>query len=77
MKPLRAALGRDLEILRSTKRIGITEGEWRNDDGAIAGWEAWIGTIEPMIWAEGERKEYQRYREEVRQFNIEAVGTDG
>jgi len=61
-------------IVRNGEKIGITEEEWRDDDDAIADWEAWIGTIEPMIWAEGEREEYERYREEVRQFNIEAVG---
>jgi hypothetical protein len=26
-----------------------------------------------MIWEEGEREEYERYRKEFREFNIEAV----
>jgi hypothetical protein len=55
------------------EKIGITEDEWRDDAAAIADWEAWIGTIEPMIWAEGEREEYEQYREKFRQFNIKAV----
>jgi hypothetical protein len=53
-------------VVRNGEKIGITEEEWRDDDDAIADWEAWIGTIEPMVWAEGEREEYERYREEVR-----------
>jgi hypothetical protein len=27
-----------------------------------------------MTWAEGEEEEYMRYREEIKRFNIEAVG---
>jgi hypothetical protein len=27
------------------------------------------------IWAEGEREEYERYRKESREFNIEAVAS--
>ena len=29
--------------------------------------------IEPIIWAVGEREDYERYREDCRQFNIAAV----
>jgi hypothetical protein len=62
-----------VEPVPAGEKIGLTEKEWRDDPAAIADWEAWINTIEPMIWAEGEREEYERYREEVRQFSIQAV----
>lgn len=62
-----------VEPVPAIEKIGLTEEEWRDDPAAIADWEAWIDTIEPMIWAEGEREEYEQYREEMRRFNIEAV----
>ena len=56
------------------EKIGLDESEWEDSPEALADWDAWIKTIEPMVWAEGEREEYERWREEVRKFNIEAVG---
>ena len=47
--------------------------EWRDDPESIAAWIVAVEKLEPMIWAEGEREEYERYRKELRQFNIEAV----
>lgn len=55
------------------EKIGLDELEWEDTPEVLADWEAWIKTIEPMVWAEGEREEYERHREEVRKFNIEAV----
>ena len=55
------------------ERIGRTEEEWRDDPESIAAWIAAVEKIEPLIWADGEREEYERYREQCRQFNIEAV----
>jgi len=52
---------------------GTREGESGDDPESIAAWIAAVEKIEPMIWAEGEREEYERYREKVRQFNLEAV----
>ncbi len=60
-------------VVAEGEKIGLTEEEWRDDEAAIADWDRWIRTIEPMVWEEGEREEYERYREEVRKFNIEAV----
>lgn len=54
-------------------RIGMTEEEWRDDPESISDWIAAVEKIEPLIWAEGEREEYERHREEARQFNLEAV----
>ena len=36
-------------------------------------WVAAVDKIEPFEWMEGEEQEYERYRERVRQVNIEAV----
>ena len=55
------------------EKIGLDESEWEDTPEALADWEAWIKTIEPMVWAEGEREDYEQYREKVRNFNIEAV----
>jgi hypothetical protein len=55
------------------EKIGMTEDECRDDPESIAQWIAWVDTLEPMIWAEGEREEYDRFLEEHRRFNLEAV----
>jgi len=34
---------------------------------------AWVDTIEPLLLSDDERAERDRYREEHRRFNIEAV----
>ncbi len=60
-------------VAPSGKKIGMTEEEWRDDPEFIAAWIAAVEKIEPLIWADGEREEYERYREQCRQFNIEAV----
>jgi hypothetical protein len=62
-----------VEPVSSSERIGMDESEWRDDPESIADWIAWVDTIQPMIWAEGEREKYEHYREQCRQFNIEAV----
>lgn len=54
-------------------KIGMTEDEWRDDPESIAEWIAAVEKIEPMTWAPGELEEFERYREQQRQFNIEAV----
>ena len=54
-------------------KIGLEESEWDESAEAIADWEAWLPTIEPMVWAEGEEEEYERWRAKVKEFNIEAV----
>lgn len=62
-----------VEPVPSSEKIGMDESEWRDDPESIAAWIAEVEKIEPMIWAEGEREEYERYRKECREFNIEAV----
>lgn len=55
------------------QKVGLTEEEWDDSPEGIAKWIAAVEKIEPMVWAEGEREEYERYREEERKFNIDAV----
>ncbi len=52
----------------ATCKIGLSESEWRDDPDAIANWEAWLNTIEPVEFAPDDR-----FAEEFRRFNIEAV----
>ncbi len=62
-----------VEPVASSEKIGMDESEWRDDPESIAAWITAVEKIEPMIWAEGESEEYERFRKEFRQFNIEAV----
>jgi hypothetical protein len=54
-------------------KIGIDESEWRDDPASIADWEAWIKTIEPLELTPEEELNFSRFREQMRQYNIEAV----
>ena len=62
-----------VEPVPARLKIGLDESDWEDSPEALAAWVAAVEKIQPMIWAEGEEEEYQRYREKVRQFNIEAV----
>lgn len=65
--------GAKLIVERVTPTVGLTEDEWKDDPESIAAWIAAVEKLEPMVWAEGEREEYERYVERSRKFNIEAV----
>jgi hypothetical protein len=54
-------------------RIGILESEWRDDPEALADWDWWIQRIEPIELTPAERAEHERFEEEFRRYNIEAV----
>lgn len=60
-------------IAPNGEKIGLTDGEWRDDSESIAAWVAAVEQIEPLIWASGEREEFERYRARQRQFNIDAA----
>ncbi len=62
-----------VEPLPACEKLGLTEEEWRDDPESIAAWIEAVEKIEPLIWAEGEYEEYERYRKKSREFNIEAV----
>jgi hypothetical protein len=54
-------------------KIGVDESEWRDDPGALAEWEAWMKTIEPIELTPAEQAAGARFEEEFRRFNVEAV----
>lgn len=55
------------------ERIGLDESEWRDDPAALADWDAWLKTIEPLDLTAEEQAARARFDEQMRQFNIEAV----
>jgi hypothetical protein len=55
------------------EKIGLSEAEWRDDPDSIAAWIEAVEKIEPLVWAPGEEEELARWREQCRQFNLEAV----
>lgn len=61
-------------IAPNRPKIGLTEDEWQDDAESIAAWTTAVEQIEPPTWAEDELEAYERYRDLVRQSNIEAVG---
>jgi hypothetical protein len=62
-----------VEPVMPSEKIGLDESEWRDDAEALADWEAWVKTIEPLEFTDEERQSMERYREEFRRFNLEAV----
>jgi hypothetical protein len=62
-----------VEPLPNSEKIGLDESEWRDDAAALADWEQWIKTVEPLELTAEERASMARYREEFRRFNLEAV----
>jgi hypothetical protein len=62
-----------VEPVPASDKIGLDESEWRDDAEALADWEAWIGTIEPLEYTDEERADLARYLEEFRRYNLEAV----
>jgi hypothetical protein len=46
---------------------------WGDDAESIEAWAAAVDRIEPMIWAAGEREEFEAFREKIRQYTLEAV----
>lgn len=60
-------------IVSPSEKIGMTEEEWHAGPEAIAAWAKVVEALEPMVWAEGESEALERYREQCRRFNLEAV----
>jgi hypothetical protein len=54
-------------------KIGLDESEWRDDAEALAAWDAWLPTVEPLVLIDEERAAFASYREELRKYNLEAV----
>jgi hypothetical protein len=54
------------------EKMGMDESEWRDDPPALADWEAWIPTIEPLELTPAEQAQWARFNEDMRRFNLEA-----
>ena len=67
--------GTKVEINRANEsaKIGIDESEWRDDAEALADWDAWIKTVEPLEFTPQEEAEMKAFDAKMRAFNIEAV----
>ncbi len=57
----------------SADKIGLDESEWRDDPEALADWEAWIKTFEPLEYTPDEDAAFARFEADMRRWNIEAV----
>jgi hypothetical protein len=62
-----------VEPLPSRIKIGLDEAEWDDSPEALADWEAWVKSIEPLEFTDEEVESLARFREEFRRYNIEAV----
>jgi hypothetical protein len=62
-----------VEPVSAGEKIGVDESGWEDSAEAIADWAAWLPSIEPLEYTEQELAELERFREEFRRFNIEAV----
>jgi hypothetical protein len=62
-----------VEPVAAPDKIGLDESDWRDDAAALAAWDAWLPTVEPLALSDEERATFERYREESRQYNLEAV----
>jgi hypothetical protein len=60
-------------IASDEEEIGRKEDDWKDDPESVAAWIAAVERIEPPVWGAGERDEYERYRSQRRQANIDAV----
>jgi hypothetical protein len=57
----------------ASEKIGLDESGWEDSPEAIADWAAWLPSIKPLEYTEQELAELERFREEFRRFNVEAV----
>src|SRR4051812_13967026 len=55
------------------EKIGLDESEWRDDPEAVAEFEAWVHTIEPLLLSDEERALRIKFAEEMGRYNLEAV----
>ena len=62
-----------VEPLSTEEKIGLDESKWTDDAAAVADWAAWIHSIEPLELTEEEERDMERYQEEFRRFNLDAV----
>lgn len=68
--------GSELRVEPVGTREGLNESNWSDDPASIEAWEQAVRALEPMTWKEGEREEYERYRQRMKEFNREAVAKE-
>lgn len=57
----------------SEESLGLAEVEGPNDPATIAAWVEGVRNLERPEYTDEERADFARYRDECRQFNLEAV----
>ena len=57
-----------------TRAIGLDESEWRDGPAALADWEEWIKTIEPLEFTPEEAAAMAEFEGRMKRYNVEAVG---
>jgi hypothetical protein len=61
---------------RFGKRIGINESEWRDSAEALADWECWLATLEPLEFTLEDEAAMVRFEATQAQYNIEAMRSE-
>jgi hypothetical protein len=62
-----------VEPVGAGEKVGLDEPEWRDDPAALADWDAWLHTVEPLVLTDEERAAFAAYEERARQYNLDAV----
>ena len=62
-----------VEPVATPGKIGLAESEWRDDAAALAAWDAWLPTVEPLDLNDEDGAAFECYREEFRKYDREAV----
>jgi len=62
-----------VEQVNGLTQLGIDESDWQDNPEALADWTQWIKSIEPLDYTEEESASLERFQDQLRRFNIEAV----
>jgi hypothetical protein len=55
------------------QKIGMSEEEWSDSPEALADWEAWFRSRQPLKMTAEEEAEFQKFQEEVGRYSKEAM----
>jgi hypothetical protein len=55
------------------RKVGLDPSEWRDDAAALADWDHWIKTFEPVELTADEEADLTRSREEMRRRELDIV----
>ncbi len=59
-----------LQPVVSRDRPGIAEEDWEDTPEAIAEWLQWYNSLEPLIFTDEERADWERARKEQKDFEM-------